>query len=132
MDTTQSYYADLMGNLESISEIGPLASNRADSSNKHRILPPIHNTGIRLRISKRIDWTTLGIFPWSRNSINMNQDSGNGGLYDALQSTHVRLELCGVYPNEERFASIGINADLLDWQSTFKVTVGQEDVSILR
>ena len=123
---------DLRGNLVSISEIGPLANNRADSSNKQRILPPIHNTGVRLRISKRIDWTTLGIFPWSRNSINMNQDSGNGGLYDALQSTHVRLELCGVYPNEERFASIGINADLLDWQSTFKVTVGQEDVSILR
>ena len=62
----------------------------------------------------------------------MNQDSEHGGgLYDALQSTHVRLELCGVYPREERYASIGINVDPLDWRSTLKVTVGQDDVKIL-
>ena len=107
----------------------------------HTIIPPIHNAGIRLRVSKTIDWTTLGIFPWSSN-INNNanffqrHDSTANmirrGWTEALQSTLVRLELCGLYGiDKENCASVGLEMDPLDWNGSFKFTVGQEGVTIL-
>lgn len=152
---------DLMGNLVSISEIGKFGKNRYNTNGinndrhtdgttrstvtgrmLHRsIIPPMYNAGIRLRVSKRIDWTALGIFPWSSTSSNRrssssgianNQDSANSGIFDALQSTHVKLELCGMYgSDEDRVASVGIDVDPLDWERTFKVIVGQEGVNVL-
>ena len=152
---------DLMGNLVSISEIGKFGKNRYNTNGNnndrhtdgttrstvtgrmlHRsIIPPMYNAGIRLRVSKRIDWTALGIFPWSSSSSNRrssssgianNQDSANSGIFDALQSTHVKLELCGMYgSDEDRVASVGIDVDPLDWERTFKVIVGQEGVNVL-
>ena len=52
-------------------------------------------------------------------------------MFDALQSTRVRLELCGMYGSEERCASVGFDANPLDLRRTCKVTVGQENVSVL-
>ncbi len=95
----------------------------------HTIIPPIHNAGIRLRVSKTIDWTTLGIFPWSNNNSN---DTNSRGWTEALQSTLVRLELCGLHGiEEENCASVGLEVDPLDWNGSFKFTVGQEGVTIL-
>ncbi|KAL3766769.1 hypothetical protein ACHAWU_007432 [Discostella pseudostelligera] len=100
------------------------------------IIPPIHNAGIRLRISKKIDYTTLGIFPWSNNNARSFQtgssNTNNRGWMEALQSTHVRLELCGLYGlEEEKCASIGLEGDPLDWNGTYKFTFGHEGVTIL-
>jgi len=124
---------DLMGNLHSINEVGfgnvnesVIDDDRDVKSSS--IIPPIHNTGIRLHISKRIDWKTLPIFPWSRNG-NSNMNSNNQGMLDVLQSTHLQVEVCGMNKSGMKVTSIGVNADLLDWKDTFRITLGQESVA---
>jgi len=130
---------DLMGNLHSINEVGFGNVNESlkgrdikkDESSRRSIIPPIHNTGIRLHISKKIDWTTLPIFPWSNRNGNSNHNhsGGSGSMMDALQSTQIKLELCGMHESGMKFTSIGLNADLLDWKDTFRITLGQESVA---
>jgi len=132
---------DLMGNLHSINEVGfgrlehtePVEDRDIKKQLRQfssSIIPPHHNTGIRLHISKRIDWKTLPIFPWSNRNVNnnMNNDQGSG-MMDALQSTHLQLELCGIDKSGMKVTSIGMNADLLDWKDTFRITLGQESVA---
>jgi hypothetical protein len=142
--------ADLMGNLVSVSEAGfkvdggggggtsttsprrwPLSSWRGVVA-----VPPIRGAGVRLRLSKRIDWTTLGIFPWSGGGSGggyCERDGGGlGGALDALRSTRARLELCGVYGDHgDGRASVGFDVDPSDWVGTFKFTVCHEDVRVL-
>jgi len=130
---------DLMGNLVSVSEVGFGNTARGGKPETktfrkpslYGIVPPIHNTGIRLRISKKIDWTTLGVFPWSKNTVNRHGNNRSSSVFEALQSTHVRLELSGMYGSEDKCASVGFDVDPLDWSRTLKFTVGQEDVSVL-
>jgi hypothetical protein len=98
------------------------------------IIPPIHSAGVRLRVSKKINWTTLGIFPWSNSNAGAFQthDSTNGGWREVLQSTNVRIELCGLYGIEKtKYASVGLEVDPLDWIGTYKFTIGQEGATIL-
>jgi len=138
---------DLMGNLHSINEVGFGSVNRShDNEQKQHfddrdikkqrqcssggIIPPLHNTGIRIHISKRIDWKTLPIFPWSRYVGNSNHNhSGGSGMMDALQSTQIKLELCGMDESGMKVTSIGLNADLLDWKDTFQITLSHESVA---
>lgn len=137
---------DLLGNLVAVNEVGFAENNRRVAcSNNERdnskwaslrgIFPPVHNTGIRLRISKKMDYTSLGIFPWSKNNNGNtyagNQQNGRGVLVDALQSTRVRLELCGLYGSEEECASVGVDVVPLDWRKSMKVVVGREGVGVL-
>ena len=123
---------DLMGNLVSVSEVGlGGVLPRSRSGRKPPGVCAIGNAGLRLRISKRIDWTTMGVFPWSNNNANSQRDQESTGWLDALQSTHVRFEICGLYDSGERCASVGVDVDPLDWNRTFKFIVGQESVSVL-
>jgi hypothetical protein len=102
----------------------------------------------------------MGIFPWSgsvgrRHNNNVdggsNTSGGSSSILGILQSTHARLELCGIYggaasssitpPNHGMVTttatpsgrmSIGVDVEsLYDWTNTFSVTVCHEDVSIL-
>jgi len=135
---------DLMGNLHSINEVGfgrlehtAEAVEDRDIKKQLRqfsssIIPPLHNTGIRIHISKRIDWKTLPIFPWSNRNVgnsNHNHSGGSGSMMDALQSTHLQFEIVGMDKSGLKVTSIGLNADLLDWKDTFRITLGQESVA---
>mmetsp|Transcript_21795 Transcript_21795/g.47439 ORF Transcript_21795/g.47439 Transcript_21795/m.47439 type:complete len:623 (+) Transcript_21795:111-1979(+) len=137
---------NLLGNLIAVNEVGFAENNsRVACSNNERdnskwaslrgIFPPVHNTGIRLRISKKMDYTSLGIFPWSRNNNDNtyagNQQNGRGMMVDVLQSTRVRLELCGLYGSEKECASVGVDVVPLDWRKSMKVVVGRESVGVL-
>jgi hypothetical protein len=142
--------ADLMGNLVSVSEAGfkvdggggggtstTSPPRRPPSSWRGVVaVPPIRGAGVRLRLSKRIDWTTLGIFPWSGGGsgggYGERDGGGLGGALDALRSTRARLELCGVYGDHgDGRASVGFDVDPSDWVGTFKFTVCHEDVRLL-
>jgi len=139
--------ADLMGNLVSVSEAGfkvdggggggtsTTSPRRRPPSSWRGIVavPPIRGAGVRLRLSKRIDWTTLGIFPWSSGGDDGELNGGGlGGAFDALRSTRARLELCGVYGDDgDGRASVGFDVDPSDWAGTFKFTVRHEDVRVL-
>ena len=128
--------ADLMGNFVSVSEVGFPCEGDASSSTG-RLRPSSSSTrraGLRLRLSKRIDWTTLGIFPWSDGGGNKRDggDGYGGGWLDSLLSTRARLELCGLCgAGGDSRASVGFDVDPSDWAGTFKITVHHEDVSIL-
>ena len=151
---------NLMGNLVSVNEVGLVDNNtlnmhrdeiRAgsssdavageavhDSGTKTRslldVIPPIHSAGMRLRVSKKIDWATLGIFPWSDSNASAfrTHGSNNLGWREALQSTNIRIELCGLYGIEKtKYASVGLEVDPLDWIGTYKFTIGQKGATIL-
>ena len=151
---------NLMGNLVSVNEVG-LVDNTTlnmhrdeiragsssdavageavhDSGTKTRslldVIPPIHSAGMRLRVSKKIDWATLGIFPWSDSNASAfrTHGSNNLGWREALQSTNIRIELCGLYGIEKtKYASVGLEVDPLDWIGTYKFTIGQKGATIL-
>lgn len=117
---------DLMGNFVSVNELGfSSESNSKTNSGKHfhPFLPSRDNMGIRLRISKRIDWTSLGIFPWSSNNPNHNQNSSN-----VPAPTRVRFDLCGLHNSGNTMSQIGCEFDPMCLGDTFKVVIGQDGV----
>jgi hypothetical protein len=130
---------DLLGNLVSINDIGfgtslsetPEESVTRDSK-RHRTfcrsLPPRNNMGLRLRISKKIDWSKLGIFPWSNNGF---ESVLRKRKFDDNQAMRIRIELCGLNESEDRRAWIAIDADPFDAIKTFKVVVGQHSASLI-
>ena len=152
---------DLLGNIITKNEIGfktpatttPLTTKKCQSSSSSTTIIPsrhiIHDMGIRLSLSKKVDWSTMGIiFPWSGNNNsgssrhnNVGSGGSSSGMFGMLQSTHARLELCGMYGDSSlpqqhgmatgRMSSIGVDVEPLDWSSTFRVTVCHEDVSFL-
>lgn len=158
---------NLMGNLVSVSEFGlkdhetkypadddeeeeKASSSAPDTkivgasvtsqqrSRLENIIPLIHNAGIRIRVSKKIDWTTVGIFPWSNNNAsfqshnNIYNTNNSRGWRETLQSTLIRIELCGLFGREEEMcASVGLEVDPLDWSGTYKFTIGQESATIV-
>ena len=162
---TTKMTVDLLGNIITKNEIGfkaptstppptttPLTTKKCQSSTT--TIPSwhiIHDMGIRLSLSKKVDWSTMGIiFPWSSSNNggssrhNNVGSGGSSGMFGMLQSTHARLELCGMYdgasslPRQQqhgiatgRMSSIGVDVEPLDWSSTFRVTVCHEDVSFL-
>ena len=116
---------DLMGNLVSVNTIGiggKPTGNIVD--NQHDMLAPRNNLGLKLRISKKIDWTKFGIFPWSNNNYN-NLKERRTNNDDAAR---VRVELCGLNASGDKRAWLAIDADPLDIMKTFKVVVGHEFV----
>lgn len=131
----QKVTTDLMGNLVSVSEVDIGAITNGNSVNKKPPLPdiisPIRDAGIRLRISKKIDWTRMGIFPWSKIVGGGQSNDNINVVSDELQSTRVRLELCGLFGSEEKCASVGVDADPFDLRGTFKVIIGQDNVAVL-
>jgi hypothetical protein len=157
---------NLLGNIITKNEIGfkmptstptttttPLTTKKCQSSST--TIPSrhiMHDMGIRLSLSKKVDWSPMGIiFPWSSNNSgsssrhnNVGSGGSSSGMFGMLQSTHARLELCGMYdgasslPRQQqhgiatgRMSSIGVDVEPLDWSSTFRVTVCHEDVSFL-
>ena len=114
---------DLMGNLVSVNTIG-IRGHRQVSDNQHDMLAPRNTLGLRMRISKKIDWTKFGIFPWSNNSYNNLKER----RMNDNQSARVRVELCGLNASEDRRAWLAIDADPLDAMKTFKVVVGHESL----
>eukprot|EP01082_Thalassiosira_pseudonana_P006988 g15005.t1 g15005 contig21:338851-340566(+) len=115
---------DLMGNLVSVNEIS-LRDGKSRSGPSHRYIPSMNNMGVRLRISKKIDWTTLGVFPWSNNSRNGQKNE----LLRGAKSMHLQLELCGMNETAEKRAWIGMDVYPLNFASTLKVVIGREDVN---
>ncbi|KAL3804914.1 hypothetical protein HJC23_006686 [Cyclotella cryptica] len=135
----QKVTTDLLGNLVSINDIG-FGDPQSETSNEFELrdsergrtlfknLPPRNNMGLRLRISKKIDWSKLGIFPWSNNNYeSVLQEQRR----DDKQAMRVRVELCGLNESEDRRAWITIDADPFDAVKTFKVVVGQESASLV-
>eukprot|EP00984_Skeletonema_dohrnii_P027307 scaffold16837_cov82-Skeletonema_dohrnii-CCMP3373.AAC.4 len=125
---------DLMGNFISVNEVGfssePMNedSSKERKSNTHPFLPSRDNMGIRLRISKRIDWTSLGIFPWSNN--NQNNNSYNQSN-NAPTPTRVRFDLCGLHNSGNSMSQIGCEFDPLCLGETFKVVIGHDGVDTI-
>ena len=134
---------DLMGNLVSVNEVGfsSETSSISDSSSYEQqreqsattahlaFFPPMDNMGIRLRISKRIDWTSLGIFPWSNNNNNNNNNNQNNYMNSNQRtSTRVRLDLCGLHNSGNSVSQIGCHFDPLHLENTFKVVIGHDCV----
>eukprot|EP00985_Skeletonema_marinoi_P000026 scaffold8_cov142-Skeletonema_marinoi.AAC.19 len=123
---------DLMGNFISVNEVGfssePINedSSKERKSNTHPLLPSRDNMGIRLRISKRIDWTSLGIFPWSNNNQNNSYNSNN-----APTPTRVRFDLCGLHNSGNSMSQIGCEFDPLCLGETFKVVIGHDGVDTI-
>lgn len=105
---------DLMGNFVSVNEVGFSSETTNQGSN--------NNMGIRLRISKRIDWTSLGIFPWSNNN---NPNHGNNS---PTTPTRVRLDLCGLHNSGNSKSQIGCEFDPLCLGDTFRVVIGHDGV----
>ncbi|KAL9185962.1 hypothetical protein ACHAXT_003739 [Thalassiosira profunda] len=126
--------ADLAGNLVSVSEVGFFGD--ADGSSDERLpsrrMLPFRNAGIRLRVSKKMDWASLGIFPWSRNAVNGHGQDEGSVLLDALHSTHLQLELCGLHLSGAGRSSVGVHVDPLDWRGSLKFVVGQESAAIVQ
>lgn len=168
----QKMAVNLLGNIITRHEIGLISSTPPPTPTtttptlpltklncrKSSITPSwhiIHDTGIRLSLSKKVDWSTMGIiFPWStnnsvggsgsrrHNNVGGSNSGGSSSMLGILQSTHARLELCGMYgassslPQQSHGMatgrmSIGVDVEPLDWSSTFRVTVCHEDVSFL-
>ncbi|KAL7483693.1 hypothetical protein ACHAW6_010103 [Cyclotella cf. meneghiniana] len=129
---------DLLGNIVSINDIGfgnkltetPEKLVTRDSIRDRsfcKSLPPRYNMGLRLRISKKIDWSKLGIFPWSNNGF---ESVLRERKCDDKQAMKIRVELCGLNESEDRRAWIAIDADPFDAIKTIKVAVGQETASL--
>mmetsp|Transcript_31782 Transcript_31782/g.71268 ORF Transcript_31782/g.71268 Transcript_31782/m.71268 type:complete len:498 (+) Transcript_31782:61-1554(+) len=119
---------DLMGNLRSVSEVG-LAGGASPSTRRplRRIRGPFHASGLRLRVSRRIGWSSLGIFPWSKNS------GGEAGpsLADALGGTGVGLELRGLNGECDGVTSFAIVvADAAEWRDSTRFVLARESVAI--
>ena len=57
-------FGDVAADAEGVEPSGETPSFRG-------VFPPFRNAGVRLRVSKRVRWTSLGIVPWS--------DNGGGG-----------------------------------------------------
>lgn len=94
-------------------------------------LPPLQNAGIRLRISKKIDWNALGVvFPWN-DSGTSSSSSSKGGIFDPSETTRIQLQICGLYDSEESWAWIGVDADPMNLGGSWKVVVGRESVNVL-
>mmetsp|Transcript_6895 Transcript_6895/g.10561 ORF Transcript_6895/g.10561 Transcript_6895/m.10561 type:complete len:531 (+) Transcript_6895:2-1594(+) len=123
---------DLMGNFISVNEVGFSSEPMNEDSSKERksttrpLLPSRDNMGIRLRISKRIDWTSLGIFPWSNNQNNSYNQSNN-----APTPTCVRFDLCGLHNSGNSMSQIGCEFDPLCLGETFKVVIGHDGVDTI-
>ena len=123
---------DLMGNLVSVNEVGFGAKPKEETSQHktpgliNNFIPPRHNIGLRLRISKKIDWSKLGIFPWNNNSY---ESALQERRTTDKQAMRVRLELCGLNESEDNRAWIAIDADPFDAIRTFRVIAGQEATS---
>lgn len=99
---------DLMGNLVSLKNFGFGTLRK--------------NTGLQIRMSKKIDWSKLGIFPWSNtNSYDSLKESSNGN-----QAAKVRIELCGMNESENKRIWVSVEAEPLNAMDTFKAVVGRE------
>ncbi|KAL7504470.1 hypothetical protein ACHAXN_004221 [Cyclotella atomus] len=83
-----------------------------------------NNMGLRIRVSKRIDWSKLGIFPWSNNSY----DRLGEKAYVGRQAAKVRIELCRLNSSDDTRTWAAIDADPLDVLNTFKIVAGQESL----
>ena len=122
---------DLMGNFHTISEVGFSSSSNTNNNDESRtndkktIVPMMDSMGMRLRISKRIDWTSLGIFPWSSNN-NQRQSSNH-----AHTPTRVRLDICGLHNSGDALSQIGCELDPLKLRDSFKVVIGCDNVVAL-
>ena len=119
----QKVTTNLLGNLVSVNEIG-LRSHSNQQANDVSELPR-NNIGLRLRISRKIDWSKLGVFPWSNSN---NSNHLRERRQSVKQATRVQVELCGLNSVADRIAWVTIEADPLDAMNTFKVVVGQESV----
>mmetsp|Transcript_4048 Transcript_4048/g.9268 ORF Transcript_4048/g.9268 Transcript_4048/m.9268 type:complete len:752 (+) Transcript_4048:180-2435(+) len=93
-------------------------------------LPPLQNAGIRLRISKKIDWNALGVvFPWNGSGTS-SSSSSKGGIFDPSKTTRIQLQICGLYESEESWSWIGVDADPMNLAGSWKVVVGRESVNV--
>ena len=124
---------DLMGNFVSLNEVGfgggpSVQSDSSGDSSSINSNNHLDNMGIRLRVSKRIGWTSLGIFPWSNNNSNSYTGSSNNAR---VTPTRVRLDLCTLHKSGYSISQIGCNFDPLDWVNTFKVVIGHDGVASL-
>jgi hypothetical protein len=123
--------ADLAGNFVTVNEVGfrSTQSSSSSSSNKEdereHSFPTMQNMAIRLRITKRIKWTSLGIFPWSSNNCNQN----NNTRTKMPETTCVRLEVCQLHKSGNAISQIGCNFDPFDSGNTFKVVIGHDGVA---
>ncbi len=85
--------------------------------------------GIRLRLSKRIDWTSLGIFPWSSSNNSNNSSYNNRNNSKNVRTpTRVQFDLCGLHKSGNSVSQIGCEFDPLHLGDTFKVVIGHDDV----
>jgi hypothetical protein len=125
---------DLMGNFVSLNELGFGPSLQSDSSSGDNSINSnnhLDNMGIRLCVSKRIDWTSLGIFPWSNNNNNSYTGSSSNSNNARMTPIRVRLDLCTLHKSGNSVSRIGCNFDPLDWDNTFKVVIGHDGVASL-
>jgi hypothetical protein len=154
---------DLMGNFVSINEVGFFCSEKNTiihgGGNHEReeglspqqlppttttitptmrrktfLLPPMDNIGLRLRISKRIDWTSLGIFPWSNNNNNNNNkrpyNNNPNVVVPPTSSPRVQFDICGLHKSGNSMSQIGCEFDPFNLSDTFKVVIGHDDVVV--
>jgi hypothetical protein len=115
----QKISTNLFGNLVSVNDIGFGTSKVQQLGISHLR----SNIGLRIRISKKIDWTKLGIFPWSNNSFGRLREGKNNN-----QATTLRVELCGLNASEDRRGWVAFETDPMDSINRFKVIVGQESL----
>ena len=99
------------------------------------LLPPMDNIGLRLRISKRIDWTSLGIFPWSNNNNNNNNkrpyNNNPNVVVPPTSSPRVQFDICGLHKSGNSMSQIGCEFDPFNLSDTFKVVIGHDDVVVV-
>ena len=114
----QKVTTDLMGNLVAVNSLG-FGGNSNDSCT------PRNRMGLRISISKKIDWSRLGIFPWSNNSYENLREKQNVDK----KSARVRVELCGLNASEDRRVWAAIDTDLFNAVDTCKVIIGHESVA---
>ena len=124
---------DLLGNLRSVSEVG-LADGTSSSTCRplRRIRGPFHASGLRLRVSRRVGWSSLGIFPWSKNTGGSGGEAGTN-LSDVLGGTAVGLELRGLNGECDGMTSFGIVvSDVAEWKQSTRFVWARESVAIAR
>ena len=115
---------DLLGNLKSVSEVG-LAGGTS-----RRIRGPFHSCGLRLRVSRRVGWSSLGIFPWSKNAGGSGGEAGPS-LADALGGTAIGLELRGLDGGGDGVTSVGVEVtDAAEWRGSTRFVLSRESVAI--
>lgn len=119
----QKVTTNLLGNLVSVNEIG-LGSHSKQTNHESEL--PRNGMGLRIHVSRKINWSKLGVFPWSNN----NSDHLRERSQSDKQATRVQVELCGLNAVEDRIAWMAIGADPLDAMNTFKMVVGQESIYI--